>query len=156
MGLGEWLLVPFRTWFRAPRQVDTPFSTIKVPPTQILVTLVFGSFCIITSGFVFCLVRGMPMMGAALDRDGRPFMTWMSGDGVSGQFLAEGIIAAMMFACAAAAFIAAYVILRKPDNELTEFDQYLRYFSFSAPFWCLLSYRIFQAKIGHLSIKFRP
>jgi hypothetical protein len=153
--LGETLLVPFRKWFRAPQQVDTPFSTIKVPPIQLLVVLIFASFCVITSGFVFCVVRGMPMMGYTRNREGKPVASWMSSDGISSQFLAEGIIAAMMFACAAAAFIAGYVVLRKPQKEWTEADQYLRYFSFSAPFWCLLSYRIFSEKVGHFSVKFR-
>jgi hypothetical protein len=155
MGLSEVLLRPFQTFFRAPI-LNIPISTITVPPVPFLMVITFGSFCIITSGTVFCFVRGIGMVGHVRGRDGHPVVSWMDTQGVGSQFGVEGLIAAMMFSASAASFIASIVILQKPeDEELSEIDQVMRNFAFSCPLWCLLSFWIFSAKVGSFRPSFR-
>lgn len=150
------LLIPFRRWFRAP-VVDTPFSTISVPSVWIVMSIIFISFSVITSGFVFCVVRGMPVSGPIRGKDGKPVLSWIDvGGGISNQFLGEGIIAAIVFSLSASSFIASYYILtREPTKgKPEEVNQYLRKFAFTSPLWCFLSYHIFTWKLGSFSIKF--
>jgi membrane-associated protease RseP (regulator of RpoE activity) len=156
MGLTTALLSPFRRFFRAP-VLETPFSTIKIPPVQFLMFATFLSFVVITSGTVFCLVRGIGMTGYARGSDGKVFMSWIDMSGVTSQFGTEGLVAAMLFSASAASFISAIKVLRKPEREeLTDWDGIQRKFAFSCPVWCYLSYLVFTAKVGSFRPKFLP
>lgn len=150
----DFLLTPFKKWFKAPT-IETPFSTIKLPPLGVIITIIFASFAVITSGFVFCVVRGMPMMGYTRGRDGKPKASWIDLHGLSNQFLAEGIVAAMMFSLAAASLISAVYILSKPESEeLSDIQEALKKFAYTSPLWCMLSYQIFSMKFGSFSVRF--
>jgi hypothetical protein len=147
-------MAPFRKWLKPPA-LETPFSTIALPRPSILIISVFCSIFVITSGFVYCVVRNIPLTGYVRGRDGKAIVSWME-PGLSGQFLAEGIVAALSFSCSAASFICAFYILRKdPSEPLTALEETMRKFAFSAPIWCFLSYHIFSTKLGSFSVKFR-
>jgi hypothetical protein len=77
--------------------------------------------------------------------------------GISGQFLGEGIIAGALFSLAGVAFTCGLYVLSKPQgSQLTTMEDILRKFSFSAPVWCFLAYRLFALKIGSFRPGFRP
>jgi hypothetical protein len=154
MSLQNLLLTPFRLFFRAP-VLQTPFSTLKIPPISFLMSITFISFCVITSGTIFCFVRGIGMIGYTRNRENQVVTTWIDSQGVSSQFGIEGWVAALMFSLSAVSFIAAIVVLRKPkDEELTDLEESMRRFAFSCPFWCVMSYLIFSAKVGSFRPKF--
>ena len=151
----DFLLVPFRRWFRAP-VIETPFSTIRVPPVPVMMAIIFVSFGVITSGFVFCLVRHSSMTGYVRGRDGKPFISWIDVGSISNQFLAEGMVAAMIFSLAAASLIGAFYILDKPNGEeLSDLEKFIKKFSYTAPLWCFFSYEIFRVKFRAFNIGMR-
>ena len=150
------LLTPFKRWFRAP-VIETPFSTVPVPSTPILMSVIFFSFGVITSGFVFCVVRQMSMTGYIRGANGRPVVSWIDLTSLSNQFMAEGMVAAIMFSLAAASLIGAFYILSKDENEkLTDVESFIKNFSYTAPLWCLLSYEIFHMKFRAFTPSFFP
>jgi hypothetical protein len=146
MGLSEFLLIPFRRAFRPP-VLNTPFSTIKMPSVVLTLPICGISFFIITSGFVYCFVTGMPMVGYSRDESQRIVASWISPNGLSSQFLAEGIIAAMTFTLGAASLIVAFYEVMKPEKDKSEFDRFLTYFAYSAPFWQFAALQVFRMKI---------
>jgi hypothetical protein len=149
----EFLLAPFRRWLKPP-VLDTPISTIAVPRPLLLMVIIFISFFVITGGFVFCWVRGVPFSGYVRTRDGRSALSWMEGSG-SSQFLAEGVVAGLFFSASAASFICAFYVLGKPPGEpLTDLEATLRKFAFTAPLWCIVSCYLFKIKFGGFSPTF--
>jgi hypothetical protein len=146
MGLSEFLLIPFRRGFRPPA-LDTPFSTIKMPSVILTLPICVISFFIITSGFVFCFVTGMPMVSYTRDEHQNVVSSWISPHGLSHQFLAEGIVAALTFTLGAASLIAAFYELTKPEKDKTDFDDFLKMFGFTAPFWQICALQVFRMKL---------
>jgi hypothetical protein len=146
MGLSEFLLIPFRRRFRPP-VLETPFSTIKMPSVALTVPLCGLSFFIITSGFIYCFVTGMPMVGYTRDEQQRIVAAWISPNGLSHQYLAEGIVVAFTFTLGAAALIVSFYELTKPEKDKTELDHFLTMFGYTAPLWEFFALHIFRMKI---------
>jgi hypothetical protein len=146
MGLSDFLLAPFRRFF-CPPLLNTPFSTIKMPPLFLTTLLCVGSFFIIASGFVFCFVTKMPMVGYARDEQGNIVASWISPNGLSHQYLAEGIIASMTFTLGAGALLASFYEMTKDESKKDDWDNLLTYYAYSAPFWPLLAMAVFRMKI---------
>jgi hypothetical protein len=103
-GLMPTVILPFRKLFR-PLQIDTPSSTIKIPPVSPLMMATFFSLDSITAATVFCFVRGIGMTGYTGCPDGKVVMPWIDRQGIISQFLAEWIVAAMVLSGSAASFI---------------------------------------------------
>lgn len=147
MGFSELLLYPFKKHFKAPILV-TPVSTIKLPPTGVTVTLVFLSFFVIVGGFIYCFVNGIPMVGYRRDQHGNPVPSWIDPNGLSSQFLAEGMVASMIFSLGALSIMCAFYVMNKSKKEKEgEFDKYLRGFGYTAPLWTFLAFQLFHIKI---------
>ena len=150
----SFLLAPFRRWFKPP-VLETPLSTIPVPPISVLMVLIFASFSVITSGFIFCLVRGMPMTGYIRTKDGGYRISWIDLNSLSNQFLAEGIVAAFMFSLDAASLISVcYIMSKDEDEQLSDWEAIVKKFAYTSPIWTFLSYKIFSAKFRAFSIRF--
>lgn len=154
MGFIELLLKPFNKWFLPP-VVNTPFSTIKLPPAFVTILLFFVSFFVICSGTIFCYVRGMPMVGGVRTNDGRVVPSWIDVGNISNQFLAEGMVASFMFTVAALSIITGIIVIQI-KGELSDFQYFLKLFAYSAPFWCFCSFSIFNAKFQSFFPSFFP
>ncbi|KAK8895094.1 hypothetical protein M9Y10_023536 [Tritrichomonas musculus] len=145
MGLSEILMKPFQKWFNPPI-INTPFSTITLPPSFITISLLITSFFIICSGIIFCYVRNMPMVGAIRRHDGSVSVSWIDLGSLSNQFLAEGMIASLLFTISACSIIASLYIIQCKE-PLSEIQKILKVYGYSSPFWCFCSFLIFRAKI---------
>lgn len=145
MGFTEFLLRPYQKWFNAP-EIEIPFSTIPMPDIKITTVLVFASFFIIVGGNIFCFVNGIPTYGYERGQDGKPVLVWISSNNLSYQFVAEGVIASMVFSVGAGAMIAMFYVLNK-KGELSEIENVLKYYAATAPLWILVSLILFRVKI---------
>ena len=143
--MADLLLLPFTRWVRAP-VIETPISTIQMPSTYISVPICVLSFFVITSGTIYCFVNNMPMSGYYRDDRGRIRSTWMS-EGLSNQYLAEGLVAALTLSAGACALIAAYQVMGKEDEELTGVEMSIKWFGVSAPLWAFFTFHVFRMKI---------
>jgi hypothetical protein len=146
MGFSDILLAPFRRLF-CPPLLSTPFSTIKMPPLFVTTLLCGGSFAIIASGVVFCFVTNMPMVGFLSDGQGKVVPHWISPNGISHQFLAEGIIASMTFTLGAGALLAAFYEIMKEDDKKSDIDRILTFYGYSGPLWPTLAMAVFRVKL---------
>lgn len=151
----DFLLLPFKRWFRPPI-LETPLSTIEIPKTYITVPLCLFSFFVIASGTVYCFVNKMPMTGYIRDDRGRIIPTWIDRHGISNQYLAEGLIAALAYSIGACSLIAAYQVLGKSDEEMTGVEVALKMFGMSAPVWAMCAFWIFHEKIPSYFPMFSP
>jgi hypothetical protein len=150
MGIVDSLLAPFRKWF-CPPVLNTPMSTIPIPPPLPLMILVCASFCVISGGCVYCIVRDIPMTGYTRTRDGKNAVSWIDMHGISSQFMSEGIVIGMLFCSAGVAFMCALCALKKDVAE-TPLDEFVKGFGYTAPLWCFLAYYVFNLKVP----SFRP
>jgi hypothetical protein len=153
MGLANLFIRPFEKYFRPPI-LDTPISTIRLPAPGLTVTVCVVSFFIITSGFVFCFVNGMPMTGYYRDENGHPTMTWIAKNGLSSQYLAEGLIASGTYSLGALSLIAAFYEMNKNAAEMTEIDRFFVGFAYTAPIWAYAGFNVFHMKIPSYFPKF--
>ena len=172
MGIKDFFLSPFRNHFHPPT-IYTPFSTIKIPPISVCMFIVFCSFFIITGGFIFCIVRDVPFIGAVMGRDGRQHPSWINSGGFS-QFGAEGCIIGAVFTLAGGSLVAAYSLITKRAEERKiseknkgkqkqqqqqqslDFDHIKELFAMSCPLWLFLSFSLFRMKIGPFIPSFTP
>lgn len=145
MGFSDLLMRPFEKYFNPPA-LNTPVSTIKWPNIYYSTIVLFASFLIITSGTIFCFVNGMPMIGYRRNEQGQIIASWIDPNGLSSQYLAEGMIASMIFSLGAGSFITAFYLLRKKGKR-TGVDDALALYAYSCPFWPILSFFVFQQKI---------
>jgi hypothetical protein len=145
MTVQDLLLSPFRKYFRAP-VLEIPFSTIKMPQVWLTVTLCLASFFVISSGYIYCFVTGMPMVGYSRDQYGTIVQSWIS-PGVSSQYLAEGIIAAIIFTMGAGSLIAAFYIIHIPEKQRSDLDGWIASFGYTCPIWQILALVLFRVKI---------
>ncbi|OHS94070.1 hypothetical protein TRFO_39737 [Tritrichomonas foetus] len=145
MKFTELLLLPFQRFFKPP-VLHTPLSTIQWPNIIFSTCLLFVSFLVISGGVVFCYVNGMPMIGYHRDQSGQIVSSWIDPNGLSSQYLAEGIIASLMFSLGAASFMAAFFVMTKKGKP-TEIDRLLNIFACSAPVWPIMSLFVFKQKI---------
>jgi hypothetical protein len=136
--------------------LDTTVSTIELPRLSFTLLITLLSFLVITSGFVFCYVNGMPMVGMTRDQHGNYKSMWISNQGMSSQFLAEGLVAAMAYTCGACSLIAAVYELEKDEADKTEVDNFLEMFAYTSPIWGILAFFVFNMKIPQYVPVFFP
>lgn len=145
MPISDILMYPFQKFFNPPL-INTPMSTIKWPNIYLSTSLLFASFFVITGGFIYCFVNQMPMIGYRRNENGQIVSSWIDPNGLSSQYLAEGMIASMMYSLGAGSFIAAFYLMIK-RSPFTGFDEFLCIFAYSCPFWPILSFFVFHQKI---------
>ena len=88
----------------------------------------------------------MPMIGYRRNENGQIVSSWIDPNGLSSQYLAEGMIASMMYSLGAGAFIAAFYLMTKRGN-FTGVDDALCVYAYSCPVWPILSFLVFHQKI---------
>ena len=146
MTITEKLLYPYKKWFNPPK-LDTPFSTIELPSIKVSMIIVFFSFIVISGGLVFCWVQGIPLIGYIRGQDGQPVFSWVDNSGLSSQFLAEGILASLVYSLGSLSLMAAYYVFTNP-NKNDIFFNLVNAFAHTAPIWGLFSLMLFRTKIG--------
>ena len=150
----DFFLKPFRKYFHPPA-INTPISTMEIPPIPLCMTIIAFSFIIITGGFIYCWVHGVPMFGGRRTYDGRIVASWYDASGLGSQFLAEGVISSCVYTIGALSIFCAVFELgggvKNPFLNLL-----LRVFSFSAPVWVLLAFLLFRVKIPSYSPNIAP
>ena len=143
---------PFENFFQAP-ELETPLSTIKMPSTWVSMPLMLLSFFVISSGIVFCYVNGMPLTGYYRGPDGNPVWTWIDENGLSSQYIGEGLLASMIYTGGACAFIAAFKVLEKRKSGGAAWVW--KVLAYSIPVWILASFQMFHRKIPSYFPTFR-
>ena len=137
------LMLPFEKLF-VPPVLKTNLSTFPWPNIYFSMFVVFISFIVISSGTIFCFVHGIPLFGYQMTPYGI-VTPWISDQGLSSQYLAEGLIAAIIYALGALSLLSGFYLMN--HNKTGEFQNILQVFSYTAPLWVMMSLWIFRMKI---------
>ena len=155
MGPTELLLLPFRVL--RPPVLETPFTTIPLPPLKVTGPILFLSCLVITSGAVFCFVTNAPLFAHTWDRFGQPSMTWVARNDPSHQCILEGAVFAVTVVLGGLSGVAAFAtVTAKRKWKRTLAYAYALRLAYTFPVWALLMFEVFTAKIPSYTLSFKP
>ena len=156
MGIKELFLAPFSVL--QPPQINTPFSTIKLPPFYVTMSLVFASYLIISGGAIFSHVKQVPFIAATRNSQGQT-VPQIIGNSRTQTWL-ESIIVGTVFTLAASSLIAAYMSFDSNNNEKSKDNNKKKkgvdpdsitsteMFGYTFPLWIFVLFYLFKAKYG--------
>lgn len=146
-------MLPFRAF--KPPILNTPFSTIPLPPTKVTIPLILASFGIILSGIVFCYVKKAKHWAQAWGPNGKIVKTWLEKNTLSNQCWIEGFVVAVISVMGGISALAAYYVMSTPKKERKGvLFGYIEAFSYTIPVWALLLYEVCAAKIPSYTVDF--
>jgi hypothetical protein len=133
-------MIPFR--IMSPPILDTPLSTISIPPTYLTIPILLLSFGAMIGGLVYCWVHKIGW-------------EWVPvvADNLSDQSLTEALIVGGIFGFGGLSLVAAYIVLTA-EKKSGLLYRYAYLYGMTFPGWAILSYEIFKMKLSSWNLKF--
>lgn len=155
MKIKEFVLSPFNH-LRCP-DLDTPLSTIPMPPVFVCMALICISFFVIIGGFIYCIIRNVDFMSAKRLANGQIVPVIIAGGYT--QTGAECFIVGGLFTVGGIALTAGFMFLynrnRTKQNKNEEEQLDLRsVLALTSLLWVFIVYLIFTSKMNMNVLRF--
>jgi hypothetical protein len=138
------LMLPFRVM--TPPILDTPLSTVPIPPTLLTIPIVLISFGAMVGGSVYCWVNHVEWYFTSQTHEGKTVKSWMASGGHSIQSVAEAWIVGGVFGLGGLSLIAAYYALVAQKKTGVVYAYVYRY-AMTFPVWAILAYEVYKLKL---------
>jgi hypothetical protein len=141
--LSRALMLPFRVL--NPPVVETPFSTVGIPPTYLTVPVLLLSIGTMIGGFVYCRVNDVGWDCYL------PGHLICPGQGTQG--LKEAVIVGAIVALGGLSLVAAYHAVTA-EKRAGLVHAYVYRYAMTFPVWALLSYEVVKTKLPQWDLEF--